>query len=171
MLRFRFLGIWWLPWFLLSLAVRCWRLGQYQYPVLLHQWLVLVCSEICRNTLPISSCLLLCFLGEQPSPFIHNRCVGGSAVLDDILHLYLVIFYTCPCFPLLAASSWFSIYTRLSAFVILFTVWSVSWYCCLYISFSFSNLMSNLMACQVSFVIHSLLFFCLRPRQVSLVCE
>ena len=77
-------------------------------------------------------------------PFL--SLTGTSVGLWYLLQTTLVILYTFPCSPLLAASSaWLarsSMSTRLSALANLFTFLSDSWYCSLCLSFSLSDLAS-----------------------------
>ena len=99
--------------------------------------------------------------------------IGASVPPLYLPHTSLVILQTLPCSPLLAASSawlarWF-MWLHFSVLVILFTVRFASLHCCLYLSFSRSDLTSTTfflrvllfaMACQVSSVIRSFLLLC-----------
>ena len=124
------------------------------------------CSELHWNALPIFPPAL--FLWCLPCLLT----ISMSLAPQYLPLMSLVILYICPCPLLLAASSaWLatcSMWACLSALFIVFTNQSASQYCCLYLSFSLSDLVSMTfffrvlllpMACQVSAVIHSLLFF------------
>ena len=133
-----------------------------------------------RRVTPLQLLQLLCFRGEWPFLFTHNRRVGGSAVLEadelcDLVDLSLLspagglfcftchVFHAglivCPCHPLhcLVCLS-----ILLPASLSLSDLLSMTIFRALLLS----------MCRQVSAVIHSfLVFFCLRPRlSSSFVC-